>query len=81
VARPHWPLGNQKLAGANNDLNCLGDQLYKVAVLHEMGCPKVGWGECDGLRQSAAQLAVGRTGNATYQYWKLPILALVLKIR
>jgi hypothetical protein len=38
------PLGNQQLTGANNDLNGLGEQRFKVDLLHEMGCLEVGWG-------------------------------------
>ncbi|MNE20684.1 hypothetical protein D3C80_1138170 [compost metagenome] len=38
------PLGNQQLAGANNDLNSLSEQRFKVGLLHEMGCLEVGWG-------------------------------------
>jgi hypothetical protein len=75
------PLGNQQLASANNDLDGLGEQLFKVRVLHEMECPMVEWGESDSPRPSAAQLAVGQTGNVAYQNRYVPFLALVLKIR
>ncbi|MNC40424.1 hypothetical protein D3C75_891350 [compost metagenome] len=67
------PLGNQQLTGANNDLNGLGEQVFKVGCWHEMGGPQVGWimrwssTVGDASPPSAVQEAGSQTGNAASQ--------------